>query len=71
MSNTPAVTRSGASYLVGEGRFIFVTTLLEVALLARVVAVGTARLAMMTELISALATYLVFLARRKFLAQSD
>ena len=43
MSNNPAVTRSGASHLIGEGRFIFMTTLLEVTLLTRVVTVGAAR----------------------------
>ena len=71
MSNTPVVTRGGASHLIGEGRFIFMTTLLEVTILARMVAVGTARLATIPGPMITLATSFGFLARRNFLAHSD
>ena len=71
MQKTPAVTRSGASHLVGEICFISVTTLLEVALVTSVVVVGTARPETTPELISTLATSFVFLSRRKFLGWSD
>ena len=55
MSYTPEVLRSYASRVIGEGRLIFMTTLLEVTLLTRVVVVGDAKLATMTEPIITLA----------------
>ena len=67
MSNTPEVKRSGASRLIGESHFIFMATLLKVAVLAPVVTFGAARPAMTPEPIITLAMSFVFLACRKFL----
>ena len=70
MSNTPEVTSSGVSQLIGEGQFIFMTTLLEFKIDARIVTVGAARIVITPDTIVTLAKSYVLLPRRKFLVQS-
>ena len=66
MSRIMVVTSSGTSYLIVEGRFIFVTILFGVARFTHVVAVGSARTEAMMATTIHLSTYSFCLPHRKF-----
>ena len=52
MSNTPVVPIHGTSHLLAEGRFKFITTFLNVSILAIVVSVSATMPAIMPDLVS-------------------